>query len=117
MNLRELYSLLFAVCLSSCHEGPCAKFPRYFKNVEFKLQDSDFISIPRDDEQKYDLKIKQCGRLLDERIAGEALLGRRVVRGNGRVMLRYIPAFVTDTTYYFQIGPNGEIVAAYNSTY
>lgn len=117
MNLRPLYPLLFAVCSASCHEEPCATFPRHFRNVEFGLQDKAFISIPLDDERKYDSKIKQCGRLLDQRIVGETLLNRRVVRESGRVMLRYIPTFVTDTTYYFQVGPTGEIVAAYNSRY
>jgi hypothetical protein len=115
MKLLLLSSVLVAMCLASCSEEPCATFPRQFTTVEFNLQDSSFISLPSDVEKIYDYKVRKCGFLVNKRIAEGGLLHRRVVRASGHVMLRYTPAFVTDTTYYFQLGPRGEIVAAYDS--
>jgi hypothetical protein len=66
-------------------------------------------------ERAYNFKIGQCGWILDNCIREDTLFHRMVVRVQGRLMIAYTPAYVTDTFYFFEVGDQDTIVAAYES--
>lgn len=120
--LQHCVVATLAVVIAGCSQNVCADFPiqldkdrNFFTEIQFIPAESDFIPLPSNFVEINSI-ISTCGIHIDPSMVPGSLQSSGAVKVRGRYFLRYIPVYVTDTVYYFEV-VHGRVLNAYESRF